>query len=73
MNTGQQDNSDIRAQEHEGHALVTKTLRSHITKDYAVFNVLRQGQWCSQLPIMHSLLAYALQAILTFIGPTLMH
>ena len=35
---------DSRAQEHEGHALGTKTLRSHITRDYAVFNVLRQGQ-----------------------------
>ena len=39
-----QDNSDSQAQEHEGHALSTKTLKSHVTRDYTVFSALRQGQ-----------------------------
>ena len=35
-----QDNSDSWAQEHEGHALSTKTLRSHLLENYTVFNEL---------------------------------
>ena len=31
-----QDNSDSWAQEREGHTLSTKTLRSHVTRDYTV-------------------------------------
>ena len=33
-----QDNSDSRAHEREDHMLNTKTLKSHITRDYTVFN-----------------------------------
>ena len=44
MHTWWQDNSDSRKQEQEGHALSSKTLRSHITRDYTVFNTLGQGQ-----------------------------
>ena len=36
--------SDSWAQEREGHALSTKTFRSHVTRDYTVFNTLGQGQ-----------------------------
>ena len=32
----QQDNSDSWAQERESHMLSTKTLRSHVTRDYTV-------------------------------------
>ena len=32
----QQDNSGSWAQEREGHTLSTKTLRSHVTRDYTV-------------------------------------
>ena len=39
-----QQSSDSRAQEHEGHVLSTKTFRSHVTRDYIVFNALGQGQ-----------------------------
>ena len=43
LNARQSSNS--RAQEHEGHALSTKTFRSHVTWDYKVFNALGQGQY----------------------------
>ena len=33
----QQDNSNSREQEREGYTLSTKTLRSHVTRDYVVF------------------------------------
>ena len=36
--------SDSRAQECEDHVLSTKTFRSHVTRDYTVFNALGQGQ-----------------------------
>ena len=40
----QQDNSDSRAQECEGHALSTKTLRSHLLWNYTVFIVTHSGK-----------------------------
>ena len=36
--------SDSQAQEREKHALNTKTFRSHVTRDYMVFNTLGQDQ-----------------------------
>ena len=33
----QQDNSGSQKQEHKGYTLSTKTLRSHVTRDYMVF------------------------------------
>ena len=34
------DNSDSWVQEHEGHTLSIKTLRSHLLENYTVFNEL---------------------------------
>ena len=36
-----QANTDSWTQECKGHVLSTKTLRSHVTRDYTVFNALR--------------------------------
>ena len=45
MHTWRQDNkSDNRAQKCKGHTLSTKTLRSHVTRDYTVFIALGQGK-----------------------------
>ena len=35
-----QQSSNCQVQEHEGHKLSNKTLRSHITRNYTVFNTL---------------------------------
>ena len=40
-------NSDSRAQEHKGHVLSAKTVRSHVTRDYNMLRQANNGRDCN--------------------------